>query len=211
MTTHAAHARPVAALLSLLCITACSGVNGIDDPLLCGDAGPGGNSTSTSALSAATVAGVCAKYNELACDDPNCAAQLTLAQQNCATTPNTFQQLLNCLSVATLTCGGSPATPQADQCTSELVDVSTCDATGSTPIGTTQGSGFSASNDAGSVTSTSGCQSSDACTAWACSCNDGFSTSLAVCSSGTCQGPVYVCSTANPSAVSACASHGGVL
>jgi hypothetical protein len=178
-----------------------------------GSSSSGGSQTSTSEVVAETIAGVCAKYDLLACAQPNCVAELTVAQQECSGSTQDFQALIDCLSVATITCGGNPVAPQATQCNPELERVTLCAGGGQVP---TVGGGPAGSPDAAAPApspspSPGECQTSASCMAWSCLCTDGYSVSVAECSNGVCQGPTYVCSASSASTASACEGHGGVL
>ena len=85
-----------------------------------------GNLSSTSELSPATVAGVCSKYNLLACALPNCEAQLTLVEQTCSAESGVFQGLLNCLAVATMNCESGSTAPVVSECTNQEQQASVC-------------------------------------------------------------------------------------
>jgi hypothetical protein len=211
------HLRSTLLVASLL-LPACSGGTSSilnepgDDGGTTGSQGgntPTGSLSTTSALSPETIDGVCAKYNSLSCAEPNCAAQFALVEQECSAESGVFQGLLNCLSVATFTCEAGSEGPVVPECTSQTEQAGVCTG-GSGSVGppspTSSGSGTGPT-----MVEPGGCQTSSDCAAWSCLCNDGYSTMLADCSGGTCEGPTYVCSASNPDAVSACQSHGGVL
>jgi hypothetical protein len=186
-------------------LPACSGATAA---LPGGSSSLGGNQTSTSEVVAETIAGVCSKYDLLTCALPNCMAQLTLAQQECSLPTDNFQGLIDCLSVATITCGGNPVAPQAQECDGDLQRLSLCASGGEVPAPVDNPT---SSTDAAVPPPPGACQTSADCTAWSCLCSDGFSVSLAECTNGACQGPTFVCSASSASAVSACQGHGGVL
>jgi hypothetical protein len=201
--------RTLSILFAFALLPACSGsMAGLPGD---GPSSPPGSQTSTSEVVPETIAGVCAKYDLLACAMPNCMAQLTLGQQECSLPSDNFQGLIDCLSVATITCAGNPVGPQVPECNGDLQRLSLCTSGGEVPL---PGNDLPTS-DAGApmpAPAPAGeCQSSASCTAWSCLCADGFNVSLAECSNGVCQGPTYVCSASSPSTVSACQGHGGVL
>jgi hypothetical protein len=156
---------------------------------------------------AQTIAGVCQKYDELSCAQPNCVQRLTLAEQECSLPAENFQGLIDCVAVATISCSGNPPSPEVPDCDGDIERLSACANGDDPPIATSP-----PTTPTPTPTPTGlSCQDSSSCTSWTCLCDDGYSVSLAVCSNGTCEGPTYVCSASNPSAASACQAHGGVL
>ena len=156
--------------------------------------------TSTSTVTPKTVAGVCSKLNELSCAQPNCVDKFTLIQSNCKDQAADVQSLLDCLSVAAFTCGGSPNIPRTSECQANVDRLTLCadGATSSDPV---------SGADAGTAGT---CTSASDCTAWPCGCADGTIVNVSSCTSQKCGDGITLCASDSAPLVAACKSHGGV-
>src|SRR5690348_2295396 len=92
--------------------------------LACGSGGD--DSSSTHEVVEASTAGVCMKLDALSCAQPNCEPKFALAQKKCAAEKALFQDLLDCMAVATFKCSGSPNVPRTEECQQELLENANC-------------------------------------------------------------------------------------
>jgi hypothetical protein len=177
----------------------------------CGSSSNGTNATST--VSEKTIDGVCKKLNSLSCAQPNCTETLSLAQQRCTNPLDDFQGLLDCMSIATFQCGGSPNIPRTSQCEADIQRVNVCSGQ-STPYpshpGQANGSWDASVPDVGDPFSGQSCSSGSDCTTWPCPCADGTVVDLASCTNNKCEDGLTLCGSTNAQHVDACKSHGGV-
>lgn len=174
--------------------------------------------SSTTSVSDKTIEGVCKKLNSLSCAQPNCVQTLTYAQQRCTAPTDNFQGLIDCMSIATFQCGGSPNIPRTAQCEADINRINLC-ATSGTYVPPSSGNGPSGNNtlpDAGlpdvGNPSNSGqtCTTADDCTTWTCTCADGAFVDLSACTNNKCEDALTLCTPTNAAHVDACKAHGGV-
>jgi hypothetical protein len=161
--------------------------------------------TTTSTVAPKTIDGVCSKLNQLSCAQPNCTEKLTLAQSRCVAPGDDFQGALDCLAIATFTCGGSPTIPRTNECEADLQRIDLCSSRAPSGPGDSHAPVDAGPFDAGSTT----CKSADDCTNWSCLCADGTDVHLAGCENGACSDPVTLCAATSPPLIEACKAHGG--
>jgi len=165
------------------------------------------SNTSTSAASAKTVDGVCAKLDALACAQPNCTGILGEAQRRCTGPSDDFQGFLDCMASASFQCGGSPNIPRTAQCEADIARVNACASEPVTSHAGNGGDGGIPSFDASPPSET--CATAADCTPSDCLCADGTFVSFGECKSNKCTDIVSLCAVNDAAFVAACKDHGG--
>jgi hypothetical protein len=145
---------------------------------------------------------------------------MQLAQSRCSSRSDEFQGMLDCLAIATFTCGGDPRIPRTKECENDRLRIEACADGASIGGGPSNGNGSSSGNDssndppsaprdAGGVTAPRACKDVGDCVTWACLCPDGTPVDVAECKGGKCTAPIEICKETNAAYSQVCEGHMG--